>query len=111
MAGSVSTRNYWNAISTQRTGRRQLLAWSGAGFAGAAFLAACGGSKDGDSKQPSDKSGLVSPIVDTSKQAKRGGSYKWTAGADTTTFDPHSTVSTRGITGVYSNLLQLKAGY
>ena len=73
-------------------------------------MAACGDSNSRESAK-GDKSGLIVPITDTSKQAKRGGSYKWSTGADTTTFDPHSTVSTRGVTGVYSNLLQLKAGY
>jgi ABC-type transport system substrate-binding protein len=87
-----------------------LLAASGAGLATAAFLAACGGS-DGDDGVQGDKSGLISPIADTSKQARRGGSYKWSTGADTTTFDPHATVSVRGVAGVYSNLLQLKPGH
>jgi peptide/nickel transport system substrate-binding protein len=85
--------NYWNRVLNGRVSRRRALTATGAAGLSAAFLAACGGSDSGGSSSSSgsgssstgvknDKSGLVSPTVDTSKQAKRGGTKKWYIGAD-----------------------------
>jgi ABC-type transport system substrate-binding protein len=53
------------------------VAATGATAAAAAFLAACGGGDSGGDSGPKDSSGLISPIEDTSKEAKAGGTFKW----------------------------------
>jgi ABC-type transport system substrate-binding protein len=66
------------------------MAATGASAAAAAFLAACGGGDDdggGGSSGPEDTSGLVSKIEDTAKQAKRGGTMKWTQASEPLHFD------------------------
>src|SRR5262245_7989024 len=99
--------SYWDGRLT----RRRALATAGVGAAAIALAACGGGGNSGGSKVQGDKSGLLVPVTDTSKQAKRGGTMKSSVSADTTTFDPHTSVSVRGIGGVYSNLLQLAAGH
>ncbi len=71
--------SYWNSVLNNRLSRRRALAATGGLGAAAAFLAACGG---GDSKSDDggNKSSLVTDPVDTTKQAKRGGTLKWFAG-------------------------------
>src|SRR5689334_887522 len=71
--------SYWNSVLNNRLNRRRALAATGGLGAAAAFLAACGG---GDSKSDDggNKSSLVTDPVDTTKQAKRGGTLKWFAG-------------------------------
>jgi peptide/nickel transport system substrate-binding protein len=67
---------------------------TGAGALGAAFLAACGGSSSSgggdankDAKPGSDKSGLVYEPVDSTAQAKPGGTIKTVYTADILHFD------------------------
>src|SRR4051794_23531977 len=93
--------NYWSKILDGCVSRRRALTATGAAGLSAAFLAACGGSESGGSSGSkdsggastggkNDKSGLVSPTVDQSKQAKRGGVKKWYIGADVNQgFDVH----------------------
>ena len=80
--------------------------------AGALFIAACGSSGGGSGKGgSSDKSGLVTKAVDTTKQAKRGGLLK-----DRTFTDAPSLSTTTGAGNfsnsqsgkVYSTLLRTK---
>src|SRR4051812_16145829 len=87
--------DYWRKILDQRVDRRRALLATGGFAAGAAFLAACGGSDDksssdalpsGDASKP-DRSGLVAKPEDTSKSAKRGGTYKWSSASEPLHFD------------------------
>src|SRR4051812_27611456 len=89
--------DYWRNILDQRLGRRRAIVATGGFAAGAALLAACGGSDDkgssssaalpsGDATKP-DKSGLVAKPEDTSKSAKRGGTYKWSSASEPLHFD------------------------
>jgi hypothetical protein len=84
--------SYWTKASWARVTRRRALALTGMTGAAAAFLAACGGS-DGDGG--SDKSGLLTAPVDTTKQAKRGGTSKWYYGAEPNGFDVAGGQATR----------------
>src|SRR5262245_26212210 len=73
--------NYWNNLSAGRLSRRRALTLTGAGALGAAFLAACGGSDDSDSKssgstKKKDTSGLLANPTDDSAQRKRGGELR-----------------------------------
>jgi peptide/nickel transport system substrate-binding protein len=74
-------RNYWSRFLDQRLARRRALAIAGGTALGGALLAACGGSDD-DSDGGGDKSGLVAKPVDSSKQAKRGGTLKVSTNRD-----------------------------
>src|SRR5262245_35559231 len=80
MAGS-----YWQRFTLERLNRRRVLAGAGTLTAAAAALslAGCGGG-DGDGKEPVvvDKSGLLSTPVDTTAQAKTGGTFKGYRDAD-----------------------------
>jgi hypothetical protein len=60
---------YWANTQNRRISRRAVLAIGGTA-AGAAFLAACGGSNE--PKQTGDKSSLVLKPQDETKTAKRG---------------------------------------
>src|SRR6187401_593963 len=85
--------DYWRKLLDQRVYRRRAMLATGGFAAGAAFLAACGGSDDkssggdsalssgGDASKP-DRSGLVAKPEDTSKSAKRGGVYKWSSASE-----------------------------
>jgi peptide/nickel transport system substrate-binding protein len=80
------TPNYWSRILEHSLGRRRVLATTGAGALGAAFLAACGG--NGTTTTPSgDRSGLLTPPRDTTSQAKAGGAIRHWADGDATNFD------------------------
>ena len=68
------TASYWNTLLDQRVRRRRALALIGGVSTTAAIMAACGGSDGGEKTE--DKSSLVTPVVDTFKQAKRGGVLK-----------------------------------
>ncbi|HLF79891.1 MAG TPA: ABC transporter substrate-binding protein [Dehalococcoidia bacterium] len=80
MAGS-----YWQRVTLERLKRRRLL--TGVGAAGVSALAlsliGCGGGGD-DEKETviADKSGLLSTPVDTTSQAKTGGTFKGYRDAD-----------------------------
>src|SRR5688572_781681 len=70
-------KSYWTTVVERRLSRRRALAAGATGAAAAAFLAACGGGDEGPTGAKGDKSGLMSPPVDTTKQAKDGGVLKW----------------------------------
>jgi len=84
--------NYWTRVTNSRLGRRRLLLATGGGAAAAAFLAACGGSDSGGSSTASgkskDTSGLLTDLVDDSKNVQRGGSNKFFLNADQQNLDP-----------------------
>jgi len=111
----TETKSYWQKVAGGRVSRRRLLATTGATAAGAALLAACGSSGGATGKGgSSDKSGLVTKVLDTTKQAKRGGLLK-----DRTFTDAPSLSTTTGAGNfsnsqsgkVYSTLLRTKPGY
>lgn len=86
----VSRGSYWSTVLDRRLSRRRTLAASGAAALGGAFLAACGGDSGGDAR-PKDTSGLVYQPADSTKQAKRGGVWKWYQTADIVGLDPYFT--------------------
>jgi ABC-type transport system substrate-binding protein len=65
-----------------------MIVTSGAGLAGAAFLAACGGDSGGEKGSKKDSSGLVVKPVDSTKQAVKGGTLGYFFNADPESFDP-----------------------
>jgi ABC-type transport system substrate-binding protein len=104
--------DYWASVLRSRLSRRRALVTSGTAGAGALFLAACGGGgKDSD---PEQHSKLLSPVIDESKNARRGGVYKNLALRDPGgVFEPH-TSGTGAISIVaytYSALFYIKPGY
>src|SRR4051812_1632153 len=98
--------NYWTQVTRARTSRRRLLVGTATTALGAAFLAACGGSDSGggggDKAEDSNKSSLVFKPVDSTKQAKRGGTWKWYQNADIVGLDPYFT---SGASNHYSRLI------
>src|SRR6266511_4308859 len=104
--------NYWSTMLEQRLNRRRALVATGATAAGAAFLAACGGGKEGGDGTP-DKSGLLSEPEDTTKRAKRGGTSKWFFTAENATLDIHVAGSPLNTPRcmVYSDLFMQRPGY
>ncbi|HLF77291.1 MAG TPA: ABC transporter substrate-binding protein [Dehalococcoidia bacterium] len=84
--------NYWQQSLANRLSRRRALIATGAGALGAAFLAACGGS-DGGSGEVKDPSGLLAKREDSTKRAKRGGTWPNYVTADVQTLDPNRTTS------------------
>ncbi|HLF78426.1 MAG TPA: ABC transporter substrate-binding protein [Dehalococcoidia bacterium] len=103
------TRDYWSKVGKQRLSRRRALIVAGGAAAAGAFLVACGGSDESSG----DKSDLVTQPVDTSKQAKRGGTNKWYLNADPAGFDVHvgGVPKNNPKNLVYSNLVSAKPGY
>lgn len=102
--------SYWSRVLRARNSRRRLLAATAATAAGAALLAACGSEGTGDA---TDKSGLLSRPVDTSKQAKRGGTNKWFFTSENATLDIHvagAPLNTPRVM-VYSDLFMERPGY
>lgn len=83
------SRNYWASVLDARLGRRKTLAATGALAAGAAFLAACGGSDSGGKGGGKVDNSLLTKPSDTTKQAKRGGVMKRHHGSDPAGLDPH----------------------
>ncbi|HLG11368.1 MAG TPA: hypothetical protein VI876_06360, partial [Dehalococcoidia bacterium] len=83
--------NYWDKVLDRRLTRRRALIATGTSAAAAAFLAACGGSDDdgggGGSSGPADSSGLLTKVEDSLKNAKQGGTMKWTQASEPLHFD------------------------
>ncbi len=85
-------QGYWNRVLNRQISRRRAITATGAAAAGAAFLAACGGSSSssssggGGGSQP--VSSLLTKPVDTTKDAKRGGTLKRNVSADVPNLDP-----------------------
>jgi peptide/nickel transport system substrate-binding protein len=65
--------NYWSRGQIYRVSRRRTILAGVSGVIGASLLAACGGGKHTGKTDTTDKSGLLSVPIDTTKQAKRGG--------------------------------------
>src|SRR5687767_4020960 len=104
----MKASSYWSSTIGRRLSRRRALAAAGGGALSTALLAACGGDTG---EEPA--SGLVSKPVDTSKQARRGGTLKWFWKAEPPNFDP-SFGSTNNRTPknlTNSLLVQTKPGY
>lgn len=83
--------SYWSNLANRRLRRRATLQLAGGAAAAAAFLAACGGGGEGGSK--GNKSSLVSQPIDTTKDAKRGGTLKDRTFGDPNTLDLNGAVN------------------
>jgi ABC-type transport system substrate-binding protein len=81
--------SYWSGLMQRRSSRRRAFAAAGGATFAAAFLAACGGGESGGSGTGAtkDKSGLVHEPVDSTSQAKPGGTIKTHYTADILHFD------------------------
>src|SRR5437762_6857072 len=103
--GSIMSTNYWKPLN-----RRRALAATGAGAAGAALLAACGSGKSGSSKAEVSK--LTAPVVDETKNVKRGGTLASRSSLEHPTLDPMAGGGHVGLLGMtYSNLFRISDGY
>src|ERR1051325_6725269 len=71
--------SYWSRALGSRLSRRRALVLTGSTATAAALLAACGssGSKSGGSEAKKPTSDLIVDPVDSTKQAKTGGTSKW----------------------------------
>src|SRR5262245_4288676 len=103
--------NYWQQLSRKSLSRRRALSFAGGSAAGAVLLSACGGN-NGTGKN--ETKGVITPAVDTTKQAARSGILKDRTYSDVPTLSvstggssPHNAVGPL----VYSSLLQFKPGY
>src|SRR5687767_11101682 len=88
----IHLANYWQRVTESRISRRRAMAATGSAAAAAAFLAACGGGDDdgddgGSRSTGGNGSGLEYTPVDTTSQAKAGGTLKHYAAADIAHFD------------------------
>ena len=98
---------YWEKFARKSITRRRAVASAGAGALGSALLAACGGGSD----DKTESNGLVSPSVDTTKQAKKGGVFQDGARGDGITLDQAPIVSGGpGFGNFYSALTRVKSG-
>src|SRR5690242_18877688 len=103
----MSGKSYWDGILGASIKRRRALAAGSAAAAAAALLAACGGgSSSSSSGGKPEVSSLITPVSDTSKQAKRGGIFKVSRTVDPVTWDPHVTSSqwNGSVAAIYSRL-------
>ncbi len=84
---------FWAQGLSQRLSRRRAIAGTGGAALGAAFLAACGGggssSGSAGTKEEKNVSSLVTQQKDTTKEAKKGGTLKFSLPADIPNFDGH----------------------
>src|SRR5690242_21286150 len=104
-------RDYWSPIGSQRFSRRRAIALGGSAGAVGAILAACGSSNKKPGESGASQSSLITPMEDSSKQAKRGGVLKWYTPLEPNNFDP--TVSTFGvgvIVQAYDHLVEFQPG-
>ena len=107
---------YWSRLLDARLNRRRAFAGIAAGTAGAAFLAACGGSDSGDASTSTAKpqgSGLVTAQADTLKQAKQGGVLKDFSNSEPANLDAMQPLASLNFQArnVYGTLLREKPGY
>src|SRR5262249_32277734 len=101
---------YWRKGLAAVLGRRRVLALTGSAAAGAALSLACGSKSGG--KSSAARTNMYVP-VDTTKQAKAGGTYRDSQTQDFEHFD--SLISSSGGPDTigarcYSRLLQTKPG-
>jgi peptide/nickel transport system substrate-binding protein len=101
--------SYWERVTSSRLSRRRALAGAaGVGIGATALsLVGCGGgskSESGGASSGGTDSGLVYRPVDTTSQAKPGGTFKSYLTADVTTFDLLATTSfsASALIGVYA---------
>jgi ABC-type transport system substrate-binding protein len=82
---------FWTRGLSQRLSRRRAIAATGGAALGAAFLAACGGggSSGGGSEADKNISSLITQARDATKEAKKGGSLRFSLPADIPNFDGH----------------------
>jgi ABC-type transport system substrate-binding protein len=85
------TQSYWSSVMAGRVSRRRGLSAAAAAGAATALLAACGSDGGTETAGKKDSSGLVYDSVDSTKQAKRGGVFKWYQTADIVGLDPYFT--------------------
>jgi ABC-type transport system substrate-binding protein len=99
-------QNYWNRILAKRISRRRGVVATGLAAGAAAFLAACGGSKDS-----STGSDLVHKPEDTTGKAVNGGTFIGQAQADPNSFDVllSQPADAAMASRAYSRLLKYKA--
>src|SRR5262245_3276256 len=104
-------QSYWAGNLHVRASRRRILAAAGVTSIGASVLIACG--KGGSSSPPAGERSLLTKPVDTSKQARRGGTFKFYRLNDVVNFDPdvEDTTAINATGRAYSKLLQVKPGY
>jgi ABC-type transport system substrate-binding protein len=102
---------YWQKLLDKRLSRRRALAATGATAAGAALLAACGGGGESGTTVE-DTSGLVTPYVDETKQAIRGGTLKSRASFEIVHMDPQVTGNHTGpAPAFFSTVVRIADGY
>ena len=103
---------YWSKLASSKVSRRRALTAAGATTLGASLLAACGGGGDEAEQANADKSGLVSQAVDTTKEAKRGGTLKFSIVADIPNFDSHFLARSNAEQSIlsYNRLTRVKPG-
>jgi peptide/nickel transport system substrate-binding protein len=103
---------YWQRASAYRISRRRALAAGSAATAVAALIAACGGGESSTSDESREVSGLLTKPVETTKQAKRGGTLKFSVSADIPIFDPHflSLANAAQVLLNYNRLTRVKPG-
>lgn len=103
---------YWRRVANTRLSRRRALVATSGGALGGGFIAACGGGESGGGKAKEEVSGLVTKPVDTTKQAKRGGTLKFSVSADIPIFDPHflSLANAAQVLLNYNRLTRVKPG-
>ncbi len=80
----MTSSSYWQRLQHQRISRRRMLAATGAGAAGLAIAAACGG--EGSDAQPTD-------IATASGVPKYGGRFQIGTSAVIDTLDPHLSIA------------------
>jgi ABC-type transport system substrate-binding protein len=104
--------SYWQKTLNGRITRRRSLAALGVGAAGAAFLAACGGSDGNGADGDSDPSGLVTRTTDETDKVKTGGVYKSYTPVELVQFDPHIFGSSVTLAEqVFSRLVRVADGH
>jgi ABC-type transport system substrate-binding protein len=111
-------QGYWGRTLGQRLSRRRAIASTGAAGLGAALLAACGGSDSGGSggggknEPQAPVSSLITQQKDTTKEAKKGGTLKFTVPGDIPNFDAHilSFTDAQQVLLNFSRLTRIKPG-
>ena len=85
--------NYWSNVLGRRVARRRALVMAGSTAAGAAFLAACGGGSESETKVQDKESLVTKPVEVQPAQAKRGGTLRVRHTGDPATLDPSGAIN------------------